>query len=235
MKRIIHDEFATGKPKKPRYHREYFSPGLQQYDVMPVGKDVEGYTKFSLMCAGITYIPENLNSHYWLTHLNLERNKLTTLADSLCTLPYLEHLNLEWNKISLISPKIDQLKYLKRLEMSHNRLKTVPVEMGNLENLILLDLQANLLETLPSRLSRLTQLRWLVLCGNDNLKVPLQLGCLQETDIDIGPQLPYGESLQLPSGESLKQNWKRCLYFLTLLHVEIECDSPILEATFESF
>jgi Leucine-rich repeat (LRR) protein len=227
MKRIIDDEFTTKKPKKPKYHKEYFPSRPQQYDVLPVGKDVEGYTKFSLMNASISHIPENMISHYWLTHLNLERNKLTTLSDSLCTLPYLQHLNLEWNYISLISPKIDQLKYLSRLEMGHNRLKTVPVEMSNLENLDLLDLQSNLLETLPSRLSRLTQLKWLILYGNDNLKVPLQLGRLQKTLIDIGPQLPYGVSL--------KQIWKQCLHFLTLLHVNLECDSPILEATFENF
>jgi len=112
MKHIIHDEFATRKPKKPRYHKEYFPLSPQQYDVMPVGEDVEGYTKFSLMNASISCIPENMISHYWLTHLNLERNKLTTLTDSLCTLPHLEHLNLEWNQISFISPKIDQLKNL---------------------------------------------------------------------------------------------------------------------------
>ena len=234
MKRISSDDPTTGIPKKPRCYTVYRS--CEHFAVLPTGKGFEGFSAIMITYVSLSVIPEDLRSLHWLKALDLTGNNLTVLPDSLCTLVNLCNLVLGHNEIAWISPKIDQMKNLEHLDLSHNCLKTVPIEICNLKKLLVLHLFSNLLESIPSRLNQLVQMRELSLFGNTDLVVPLELGALQDTDIQLKCKLtfdrhhPFGVCKR---GNALKKAWKKSIFILSLLNSQFQCDTPILEAVFE--
>src|SRR4051812_38261123 len=109
-------------------------------------------------------------------HLNLWRQRLGRVPDSVWERTDLETLVLADNDLSEISEQIGRLKSLRMLDVDHNRLTEVPAALSELDGLTdFLSLHDNRLTSLPHSLARLTRLRYLNLSEN---KFPVLPDCV---------------------------------------------------------
>jgi Leucine-rich repeat (LRR) protein len=92
----------------------------------------------------ISHLPENIDNLFNLTDLNLSKNHIDVLPDSIG--------NLGHNLISI--------------DISNNYLTQLPDSIGNLFILENLNLADNQLDNLPVSFRMLTNLKWLNLNGN---------------------------------------------------------------------
>jgi Leucine-rich repeat (LRR) protein len=113
--------------------------------------------------------------------LDLSRQHLKELPDSLFLLVQLEELILAGNQLDQLSPMIGRLKNLRILELSNNRLHGLPPEIGKLTQLTHLFLNRNRIEALPPEISNLTQLAELSLWGNRIITLPIEMMALRAT------------------------------------------------------
>ena len=105
-------------------------------------------------------IPNNL------LELDLGRNQISDLPDSLIDLSHLETFILYKNKLESLPETLAHLHELKVLDLRWNKLTCVPTTIGSLYNLTLLDLSWNKLTSLPEEIHYLSNLRELRLWGN---------------------------------------------------------------------
>lgn len=127
--------------------------------------------------------------------LNLSRQHLKELPDSLFGLTELEELVLAGNQIEQLSPLLGHLKNLKILDLSNNRLTGLPPEIGKLTQLTHVYLKRNRIVALPTEMANLRALSELDLWGNRIIKLPMEMmalrGTLQTVDmrgISIKPE-----------------------------------------------
>ena len=107
-----------------------------------------------------------------LLELNLERNFLSTLPDSIGELKVLRLLSASRNWLDELPDAIGQLSALNTLWIEHNRLSDVPDALCLCSALEDLNLHDNRLSTLPEGLDQLTALKWLSLGKNRFSQLP---------------------------------------------------------------
>ena len=107
-----------------------------------------------------------------LLELNLERNFLSTLPDSIGELKVLRLLSASRNWLDELPDAIGQLSALNTLWIEHNRLSDVPDALCSCSALEDLNLHDNRLSTLPEGLDQLTALKWLSLGKNRFSQLP---------------------------------------------------------------
>ena len=146
----------------------------------------------SLSNNNLTIFPEYISKLKYLVGLDLSKNQLTTLPESILLdlsskplIPSPEHIGLTLSKsddyhltyseciarqMNIIS--IKQGKYLLMLDLSNNQLTTLPESIGNLKTLWFLNLSNNQLTTLPESLSKLVWLFSLNIANNKLESLP---------------------------------------------------------------
>jgi len=104
--------------------------------------------------------------------LNLSRNQLSRLPDSIWTLTNLKKLYLSTNRLITLPKGISKLTQLEELDLSANELIALPKEIGTLAKLTYLALNYNELSALPESIGQLADLNTLNLNHNELIKLP---------------------------------------------------------------
>lgn len=92
-----------------------------------------------------------------LTDLDLTRNQLKRLPDSLTTLPCLKFLNLSSNLLGELPKDFGNLVLLDKLWCEHNRLTTIPRSIARSKARIA-NFNANLITVLPDEIGEMANL-----------------------------------------------------------------------------
>jgi Leucine-rich repeat (LRR) protein len=142
--------------------------------------------------------------------LDLRREKLYAIPAIVFELPNLRQLNLSKNKLEMLGDSITLLKKLNRLDLSHNKFKAIPYAIFRLENLTHLSLGMNQIERIPDEIAYLTQLESLDLYDNaityfsPSLKM---LATLKKLDIQ---GVMYGHVMHA----KLVEDFKHCILLI---------------------
>jgi len=113
-----------------------------------------------------------------LQSLDLRKNQLTNVPESLGQLTALQSLRLDYNQLTRVPESLGQLTPLQKLYLHSNQLTSVPESLGQLTALQELYLNGNQLTRVPESLGQLTALRNLYLNNNQLTRVPESLGQL---------------------------------------------------------
>ncbi|KAK3102193.1 hypothetical protein FSP39_009514 [Pinctada imbricata] len=133
-----------------------------------------------LECTKINNLPETTN--LGLQELNLSRNFLQVLPDSVYTLNHLTLLNLSDNQFSNLPNEVGNLKTLVKLRVAKNQLTQLPITIGKLKNLKELDASDNKLKRLPTQIRGLKSLKVMHLENNELVGLPDEI--CELTDIE---------------------------------------------------
>lgn len=118
--------------------------------------------------------------------LDLSKNQLTTLADTIGELGNLTDLNLYGNQLSKLPDTIGKLSTLTNLDVSENILQKLPEQIGDLNALLILNLCGNQLKTVPQAMGKLSTLMILNLCRNQLKRVSNTISKLDAlTDLNL--------------------------------------------------
>jgi leucine-rich repeat protein SHOC2 len=123
-------------------------------------------------------LPADLSAFKSLTELSLRKTGLTTLPDSVKSLPRLNWLDLGDNKLADF-PDPALLARLKTLYLSDNTISNLPPAIGTLTQLTYLNLDRNQLTALPAEIGGLQALTYLRLNGNKLAALPDSIGTLK--------------------------------------------------------
>lgn len=113
---------------------------------------------------GLSAFPQGLETLPSLRYLNLDRNSIDSLPETLP--PSLRWLRLNYNAILVLPDGIGALASLERLYLRGNRLASLPDALGNCQALTDLDMADNNLADFPEIVASLEHLRNLDLSGN---------------------------------------------------------------------
>lgn len=106
-------------------------------------------------------LPDNLGDMK-LTILDLAKNELSSLPESMCRLTTLELLVIQENRFERLPAFLGRLNTLRSIRAGHNSLNTLPYEIGFAENLTELQVYDNPLEAeWYESITDLTKLKWL--------------------------------------------------------------------------
>jgi len=140
--------------------------------------DLPNIRELNLRRNQIETLPETIGNLGSLRILYLDRNHLTALPEAIGNLRDLQELSLGRNQIETLPETIGRLRNLKKLTMPANLLTTLPKEIGNLRNLEGLYLAENRLTILPKTIGKLRRLRMLFLDRNQLTTLPKEIGNL---------------------------------------------------------
>lgn len=119
--------------------------------------------------------------------LNLKKEKLIDLPESIAQFKNLQSLDISKNKLKHFPSIIFKFEYLQKLDVSDNKIELVPGEIGNL--IYLKEFSANQTEiaTLPAEIGKLKKLSYLDVWGSNLASFPDEISQLQETlqEIDM--------------------------------------------------
>lgn len=117
-----------------------------------------------------------------LMELDLSKQQLSTLPNTIGQLTTLSSLDLHYNRLASFPVSIAQLTRLTKLDLHDNQLASLPESIGQLASLTSLNLWDNQLASLPASIGQLTQLASLNLGKNKFTSVPESLG--QHTQLE---------------------------------------------------
>lgn len=116
---------------------------------------------------GLRAFPQRLDSLPALRYLNLDRNAIDSLPDTLPT--HLRWLRLNHNSIKTLPESVGALASLERLYLRGNGLTAIPDALSRCTAVTDLDLASNDLDSFPTVLASLPKLRNLDLSGNKRI------------------------------------------------------------------
>jgi len=102
--------------------------------------------------------PQVFSSFPNLVDLDLSRNRLKELPDSLWALGRVKRLNLSKNQIEQLPPSLGRMNHLEELVISQNEITSLPDSIGKLDRLRMIDAWSNNLDELPRSMSDLRAL-----------------------------------------------------------------------------
>ncbi len=100
----------------------------------------------------IREVPESISSLHSLEWLDLSRNNIQEIPESIGSLISLKKLNLSRNKIREVPESIGSLSLLERLDLRRNKIRKIPESIKNLNSLIELRIDNNKIQTIPNSL-----------------------------------------------------------------------------------
>eukprot|EP00047_Mylnosiga_fluctuans_P024027 m.151338 g.151338 ORF g.151338 m.151338 type:complete len:996 (+) comp9757_c0_seq3:57-3044(+) len=137
-----------------------------------------------------TTIPASLGQLVHLQTLNMANNEITDIPQELGSLVELTVLNLSFNKIASLSDVVLRLHALVTLDLTANRIAQLPADIAQLQALEELILDQNALTSLPAAIGRLTTLRILSARHNRLTDLPAEfqrLACLSHCNLEGNP------------------------------------------------
>ena len=147
----------------------------------------EGKKNLDLSKQGLETLPESIGQLTQLTTLLLSQNELTSLPESFGQLTQLRRLYISQNQLTSLPESIVHLTQLQGLIIWGNQLKELPRWIGKLTHLEYLDVSHNQLKILPTSISQLTQLESLDVSRNQLKALPKWIGKLtQLQNLDVG-------------------------------------------------
>ncbi|XP_058197283.1 disease resistance protein RPV1-like [Rhododendron vialii] len=138
--------------------------------------------ELSMKNCNLSCLPNEVGNLISLEILDLSRNNLHTLPDSICNLTRLKKLYLSHCDVSHLPSEIGRLVTLETLILEGNSLVNLPDSICNLTRLKNLNLSLCDMSHLPSEIGRLISLQKLNLGGNNLLTLPdsiCNLACLE--------------------------------------------------------
>lgn len=134
--------------------------------------------KLYLSGCGLKSFPASIATSGQLTYLNLDRNNIESLPE---TLPVnLRWLRLNSNALSSIPEALGKLTKLQRIYLRDNRLSSLPQSMSALTEIEDVMLAGNHFDAFPSVLTSLPKLRNLDLRGNPGItSLPENIGVMK--------------------------------------------------------
>lgn len=111
--------------------------------------------KLNLKKQKLTGLPETIFQFKNLQVLNLKSNKLETFPKNITAFKYLQELIITANKIEIVTKELGELIYLKRFVAGSNKIISIPSEIKNLKELTFLDLWGNNIGSLPLEIEEL--------------------------------------------------------------------------------
>ncbi|KAH3685686.1 hypothetical protein WICPIJ_003327 [Wickerhamomyces pijperi] len=124
--------------------------------------------------------PPNVVYAKELVSLDLERNFISSIPESICRLRNLSILTLSCNKLMTLPELPPNLKIL---DLSSNEFETFPESVNQLKNLLQLDLSFNKIHELPSSINQLTSLKKMNISSNYLTHVKLALKDLRTLNL----------------------------------------------------
>jgi Leucine-rich repeat (LRR) protein len=116
-----------------------------------------------------------------LKQINLWKQGLTHVPDSVWEQTDAEVLILADNRLTEISPAIGGMRALRTLDLGHNEIAAIPAEIGELVQLDrFLYLHDNRLNALPASLANLRRLRYLNISNNRFHELPAPVCAMQQ-------------------------------------------------------
>lgn len=113
----------------------------------------------------LTHIPEVLYNYKNLIALDLSKNKIKNISDSISVFDQLEMINLRKNKFEVFPESLFQLKTIKEIIISSNQIGFIPEEISQCTQLRKLDLYNNPISDLGQGLQELKNMEELDLRG----------------------------------------------------------------------
>ena len=102
----------------------------------------------------LKHVPKEVFTLFpFLLDLDLSRNRLKELPDSLWMLARVKRLNLSKNQIETLPPSLGRMEHLEELVISQNELTSLPGSIGRLERLRMIDAWSNNLDELPESMA----------------------------------------------------------------------------------
>lgn len=129
--------------------------------------------------------PEVFDLSDRLRNLDLSKNKLTSLSDSIGKLKLLKQLNLDSNKIEVLPNCLVYMKKLEMLNISNNLLTALPLSFSNLSNLKQIYLNNNKLKEFPLQLLGLNNLEVVELSNNKITVIPCGMSDLYAAELNL--------------------------------------------------
>ncbi|CAG8452198.1 4436_t:CDS:2 [Scutellospora calospora] len=123
-----------------------------------VFSDLQNFKNIGLCRRGLVKLTE-IGYMKNLTTLDVSKNRLEFIPDTIGFLYKLQELKLSSNQLSWIPSSIGSLKKLGTLLLDENKITELPPEIGQIKTLVHLDVRDNPLTVLPAELGRLQQLR----------------------------------------------------------------------------
>ena len=117
----------------------------------------------------LTTLPIELKKFPSIKTLNLDKNKLDSLPSWFNEFQNLEKLTASKNRFETFPNVILELTNLKTLKLGENNIDGIPLDIDRLENLESLWLWSNLIREFPASLSDIESLKYLDLLYNDML------------------------------------------------------------------
>jgi len=111
--------------------------------------------KLNLKKQKLTALPETIFQFKNLQVLNLKNNKLETFPKDIVAFNYLQELIITANKIEIVTKELGQLTHLKRFVAGSNKIVSIPPEIKYLKELTFLDLWGNNIGILPIEIQEL--------------------------------------------------------------------------------
>ncbi|RLN91611.1 hypothetical protein BBJ28_00010014 [Nothophytophthora sp. Chile5] len=126
----------------------------------------------SLVANGLERLPSSIGMFRHLTELDLTKNRLRELPDSLTELTGLTALNLSCNALERLPEDFGRLDKLEKLWLESNALTELPTSIGLCRSARCANFNGNLLTELPVTLGDLTALTTLSVNLNDLRELP---------------------------------------------------------------
>ncbi|XP_051871988.1 protein scribble homolog [Pristis pectinata] len=134
--------------------------------------------KLGLSDNEIQRLPPEVANFMQLVELDISRNDIPEIPESIKFCKSLEIADFSGNPLSRLPDGFTQLRILAHLSLNDVSLQFLPNDIGNLSNLVTLELRENLLKALPTSLSFLVKLEELDLGSNELEVLPDTLGAL---------------------------------------------------------
>lgn len=134
----------------------------------------DGFHRLSLSNMGITIFPKCILKLTYVDELDLSRNMIQKLPDTIAAFETLKWLDLHSNWLESVPKSLGKLSSLTHLNLSNNRITSagLPSELSSLGRLKSLNLGMNRLDTLPPSWVVLNNLQELGLFDNLFVTVP---------------------------------------------------------------
>ena len=124
----------------------------------------------------IKCVPETVGKLNNLVKFSIQSNKISVLPKTICDIEALTELYLSNNALTSIPGSVGNIKNLTILAIGGNKLFWLPKSIGKLKKIQSINAQNNRIRCIPKSFAKIACLRWLDVTGNNLFENPMFLG-----------------------------------------------------------